>query len=69
MAQIIKTENLSFELNQSPIAEFSWYTSPRLSELFKSEHLKFDNEYWNQTNSHIHIIFIGKWPREIIKNK
>ena len=42
MAQIVKIENLSFELNNSPVEEFSWYTSPRLSELFKSEHLKFD---------------------------
>lgn len=42
MAQIIRTDNLSFELNKSPVVEFSWFTSPRLSELFKSEHLKFD---------------------------
>lgn len=42
MAQIVKIENLSYELNRSSVAEFSWRTSPELSELLKSEHLKLD---------------------------
>jgi len=42
MANIIKEKNLSFELKESPLSKFSWHKSPNLSELFKSQHLKFD---------------------------
>lgn len=42
MAQIFNKKNMWFELKQSPISEFSWHTSQKLSEIAKSKHLKFD---------------------------
>lgn len=42
MTQIFNESNLSFELKQSPIPEFSWHTSQRLSEVVQSDHLYFD---------------------------
>lgn len=42
MARIFNESNLSFELKQSPIPEFSWHTSEKLSQLVQSEHLHFD---------------------------
>ncbi|MGH4137115.1 GNAT family N-acetyltransferase [Clostridium sp.] len=42
MAQIFNEKNISFELRQSPIPEFSWHTSQKLSEIVKSKHLEFD---------------------------
>lgn len=42
MAHVFRKENISFRLKDSPIAEFAWHTSPRLSELVKSEHMHFD---------------------------
>jgi uncharacterized cupin superfamily protein len=42
MAQIFNEKNISFELKQSPIPEFSWHTSPNLSEMVKSKRLEFD---------------------------
>jgi uncharacterized cupin superfamily protein len=42
MAQIFNENNLSFELKQSLIPEFSWHTSPKLAEIVKSKHLQFD---------------------------
>ncbi|MBZ9635214.1 cupin domain-containing protein [Clostridium sp. FP1] len=42
MAQIFTEKNMSFELRQSPIPEFSWHTSQKLSEIVKSKHLQFD---------------------------
>lgn len=42
MAMIFNAKDLSYELRQSPIPEFSWHTSPRLAEIVKSKHLQFD---------------------------
>lgn len=42
MSYIFRNENISFELNKSPIPEFAWYKSPKLSELVQSKHLHFD---------------------------
>ena len=42
MAQIFNEKNISFQLRQSPIPEFSWHTSPKLAEIVKSKHLHFD---------------------------
>lgn len=42
MAQIFNAKNLSFELRQSPVPEYSWHTSPKLAEIVKSRHLLFD---------------------------
>jgi len=42
MAHIFNENNLSFELKQSPIPEFSFHSSPKLSEIFKSKHLQFN---------------------------
>ena len=42
MAQIFNANDLSFTLRQSPIPEFSWYTSAKLAEIVNSKHLQFD---------------------------
>ena len=42
MAKIFNEKNITFELKQSPIPEFCWHTSQRLSEIVSSKHLKFD---------------------------
>jgi uncharacterized cupin superfamily protein len=42
MAYIFKKDDMTFELNQSPIPEFAWHSSPKLSELVHSKHLHFD---------------------------
>jgi uncharacterized cupin superfamily protein len=42
MAKIFNERNLSFELRQSPIAEFSWHTSPKLAEIVKAKHVQLD---------------------------
>ena len=42
MAKIFNAKDLSFELKNSPIPEFSWHTSPRLAQLVNSKHLQFD---------------------------
>jgi uncharacterized cupin superfamily protein len=42
MPEIFNAANLSFSLRQSPIPEFLWHTSPRLSDMVKSKHLYFD---------------------------
>ena len=42
MAQIFNANDLSFTLRQSPIPEFSWYTSPKLAEIVNSKYLQFD---------------------------
>ena len=42
MAQIFNAKSLDFHLNQSPIPEFLWHTSPNLAELVKSKYLYFD---------------------------
>lgn len=42
MAKIFNEKNLSFEIRQSPISEFSWHTSQKLTEIVKSEHLQFN---------------------------
>jgi uncharacterized cupin superfamily protein len=33
---------MTFELKKSPIPEFAWHTSPKLSEMAGSKHLHFD---------------------------
>lgn len=42
MAHIFRRENMTFEPNNTPIAEFAWHRSPRLSEIAQSDHLYFD---------------------------
>ena len=42
MAKIFNEKNISFKLKQSPIPEFSWHTSQKLSEIVNSKHLDFD---------------------------
>ncbi|MBU3113057.1 cupin domain-containing protein [Clostridium lacusfryxellense] len=42
MAKIFNEENISFVLKQSPIPEFSWHTSHKLSEIANSKYLKFE---------------------------
>ncbi len=42
MAHIFNNKNISYQLKQSPIAEYCWHTSPNLAELVKSKHLLFD---------------------------
>ncbi len=42
MAQIFNEKNLSFRLRQSPVPEFAWHTSQKLTEIVKSKHLQFD---------------------------
>jgi uncharacterized cupin superfamily protein len=35
-------DEMTFELKQSPVPEFAWHTSPKLSETAQSRHLHFD---------------------------
>ena len=42
MAHIFNSDNVVFELKKSPLEEFAWHTSPRLSALVKAKHLHFD---------------------------
>ncbi|MNZ74166.1 Cupin domain protein [compost metagenome] len=42
MATIFNEQNVSFQQRQSPIPEFAWHTSERLTEMVKSKHLVFD---------------------------
>ena len=41
MAHIFNEANITYELKQSPIPEFTYHTSQKLSELVKSKHLNF----------------------------
>jgi len=42
MAQIFNEGDISFDLRQSPILEFSWHVSPKLGQIVNSKHLQFD---------------------------
>ncbi|WP_438447590.1 cupin domain-containing protein [Gorillibacterium sp. sgz5001074] len=42
MASIFNPKHLTYKLRQSPIPEFAWHTSERLSDTASSEHLVFD---------------------------
>lgn len=42
MAQIFNEKNISFSLRQSPIPEFCWHTSEKLSEIVNSKHMNFN---------------------------
>lgn len=42
MAHIFRNKDITYELKDSPIPEFAWHTSPKLSELVQSKHLHFD---------------------------
>lgn len=42
MAKIFNAKELSYDMKQSPIPEFSWHTSPQLAEIVQSKHLQFD---------------------------
>lgn len=42
MAYIFNAKSTSYELRKSPIPEFLWHTSPRLSEIAKSRKLHFN---------------------------
>lgn len=42
MAKVFNEKNTAFELRQSPIPEFCWHTSEKLSELVNAKHVKFD---------------------------
>ncbi|WP_187355285.1 cupin domain-containing protein [Paenibacillus tengchongensis] len=41
MPVIFNEENVSFKVRQSPVPEFSWHTTEKLSELYGSQHLIF----------------------------
>ena len=41
MAYIFNEANITYSLKKSPVPEFSWHTSQKLSELVKSKHLNF----------------------------
>ena len=42
MPAVFNVSQLKFKTRQSPIPEFSWKTSPRLSKLVKAEDFEFD---------------------------
>ncbi|HOJ12213.1 MAG TPA: cupin domain-containing protein [Clostridiales bacterium] len=42
MAEVFNEKTVSFELKESLISDYSWYTSPKIMRLVKSEHLQFD---------------------------
>ncbi len=42
MAKIFSQKDLIFTPRKSPISDFLWHTSPKLSELANSEHMQFD---------------------------
>jgi uncharacterized cupin superfamily protein len=42
MPEIFNEKSIRFEFDEAPIPEFSWHSSPRLSEIVKSKHLVFD---------------------------
>ncbi len=42
MAHIFRKDEMTFEVKNSPIREFSWHTSANLAELAQSKHLHFD---------------------------
>lgn len=42
MAHIFRSNELEFEMKKSPVPEFTWHTSPKLSEIANSKHLHFD---------------------------
>ncbi|SDF79955.1 hypothetical protein SAMN04488542_11774 [Fontibacillus panacisegetis] len=42
MATIFNDQNVSFKQRQSPISEFAWHTSEKLTEMVKSKYLVFD---------------------------
>lgn len=42
MAKIFNDKTTKYVLKQSPIPEFAWHTSDRLSEIVESKHLVFD---------------------------
>ncbi len=42
MAKIFKQKDLIFTPRKSPISEFLWHTSQKLSQLANSQHLQFD---------------------------
>ncbi len=71
MAHIYKSEDVIFEPKTSPIPEFSWHTSPKLSEIAQSKHLHFDMRqldpdkysypyHFHRNSEEIFIILSGK---------
>lgn len=42
MAHIYTMDEMTFELKKSPVHEFAWHTSAKLSEIAQSKHLHFD---------------------------
>lgn len=42
MAQIFNANDMPFRLRKSPVPEFLWHTSPKLTEIVKSKHLQFN---------------------------
>ena len=42
MATVFHKSEISFELRNSPIPEFRWYTSQRLGKIANAKHLQFD---------------------------
>lgn len=42
MPEIFNEKLIKFEYDSAPIPEYSWHSSPRLSEIVKSKHLVFD---------------------------
>lgn len=42
MPQVFDPQKLKFRFKESPLAEFSWHTSPELSKIVRSRFFKFD---------------------------
>jgi len=42
MANIFNDKNITYSLRQSPVPEFAWHTSEKLSEVVRSKHLVFN---------------------------
>lgn len=42
MPTVFNAKNVSFSMKQSPVPEFAWHTSERLSGIVNSKHLDFD---------------------------
>lgn len=42
MAQIFNAKQLTFKLREMPIPDYTWHTSPQLSQVVNSQHLHFN---------------------------
>jgi len=42
MAKIFEIDKLDFQMRESPLAEYTWHTSPELAQIVQSRFFKFD---------------------------